>query len=175
MCVPYQHLHNICPSLVFFIISMFTILLYHNQHSMINHQIMYVCAEHSCRHLMFSTRMFCLKLLVSIVRYWKWPLRPLWKFIGLYKTADHALTIGPSDLSNPLRRNFARKLQVFRARFYSAGCWWKILIVQNIIIKQILRLWRMGKASLGWSLHWKFDLCPSKGFDVLHNLGWIRQ
>ena len=30
---------------------------------------------------------------ISIVRYWKWPLRPLRKFIGLYKTADHGLAI----------------------------------------------------------------------------------
>ena len=77
--------------------------LFHNHHNMIINQSSYCCIV-KIRMIVSLKR-----LLVPIVEYWKWPLRPLWKFIGLYKTADHAFAIPPSDLSRAPHRNFGTK------------------------------------------------------------------
>ena len=80
---------------------------------------------------------------VSSDQCWRWPLRPKWKFIGLHKTADHALAIQPDLIyRSPSAAILARKAKASVAVSDEVSWLCKILSWRKCLGVQGAGTWR---------------------------------
>ena len=103
---------------------------------------------------------------VSSDQCWRWPLRPKWKFIGLHKTADHALAIQPDLIyRSPSAAILARKAKASVA-VSDEGSWLcKTLSWRKCLGVQGAGTWRKLLGSRKDKKTWK----KFKAFSIKHH------